>query len=106
MSIAIDLATVGNADACGNVGCAYVTKIGTAADLYKVGKAKDYEERLNRPTRAPDRRISTDSWVDPLRATGSDAPESPYRARQHRHRNGQNPHAYDRGIKARRGIDF
>jgi hypothetical protein len=27
-------------------GCVYVVKIGAAADLYKVGKAKDYDERL------------------------------------------------------------
>ena len=46
MELAVDVATARTAREPGGSGCAYVLKIGTAADLYKIGKAKNYEERL------------------------------------------------------------
>jgi T5orf172 domain len=46
MEVTGDLATAGKADDPARAGCVYVLKLGAAADLYKIGKAKDYEERL------------------------------------------------------------
>jgi hypothetical protein len=46
MELAVDLACAHGADNPRGTGSAYVLKIGTAADLYKIGKAKNYEERL------------------------------------------------------------
>jgi hypothetical protein len=46
MEVALDLTTGGGARGPVGPGCVYVLKIGAAADLYKIGKAKDYEERL------------------------------------------------------------
>jgi len=46
MELAVDSPAMNGADAPGEAGCVYVLKIGTAADLYKIGKAKDYEQRI------------------------------------------------------------
>lgn len=44
MELAVDLTTTGQTHDAGSVGCVYVIRIGI--DLYKVGKAKNYEERM------------------------------------------------------------
>jgi hypothetical protein len=46
MAVAVDVATAGTANHSDGTGRAYVTKIGTAGDFWKVGKAKNYAERL------------------------------------------------------------
>jgi T5orf172 domain len=46
MELAVALATPGQAETAENIGSVYVTQIGDAANFWKIGKAKNYEERL------------------------------------------------------------